>query len=68
MLFFPIEQTMYWPCACIYMFVFIPNGNLWEKAGSFTFDTHLILNIVGKLLFGHQTAGYEVPYLVGHWG
>ena len=27
----------------------------------------LILNILGKLLFGHQTAGYEVPYLVGHW-
>ena len=38
--FFLLNKTMYWPCAFIYMFVFIPNGNLWEKARSSTFDTH----------------------------
>lgn len=38
--FFLLNKTMYWPSTCIYMFVFIPNGNLWEKARSFTFDTH----------------------------
>lgn len=65
--FFLLNKTMYWPSTCIYMFELFQMAISEKRRVPSPLTPILILNILGKLLFGHQTAGYEVPYLVGHW-